>query len=81
MHIETVEVVHPDDPAQMMRINRVDLAGTHVLWSNRQEDGKLVQEVAKGPRGLWYVKRNGEIASKGFDSAQAALAEIANSAA
>ena len=77
MHIETVEIVHPDDPAQMMRINRVDLAGSHVLWSDRQ-GGKPLGEVAKGPRGLWYAKIDGVVVSKGFDSLEAATAALAN---
>lgn len=112
-HIETVEVVHPNDPAQKMRINRSDLKGTHTLWDHRKEAtpkvailgqdtlavpiGQLVEptvpyhpaqfqspyEVAKGPRGLWFVKLDGATASKGFysqEKAVAALAEIERAA-
>lgn len=74
MRIDTVEIVHPDDPSQMMRINRADLARTHVLWIDRQGGDPPLREVAKGPRGLWYVKIDGAVASKGFDSREAASA-------
>jgi hypothetical protein len=82
--VETVRVVHPDDPAVMMTINVGDLRPTHRLWSERHDGPSTLVEISsasedlplrvvRGPRGRWYVKRGAETVAGPFETEAQAL--------
>lgn len=50
--VETVEVVHPSDPAQIWRINRASYdPAVHVLWEERDRAKvQAEEEVIEEPR-------------------------------
>ncbi len=72
--LPTVRVVNPNAPESFMLINESDLNDGHVLWDVPIDD--VVFTVARGPRGLWYVKRGDEIASHGFKTEAEAEASM-----
>ncbi len=62
-----------------MVINAADLNDTHLLWVDPVPvaDGGL--RIAKGARGLWFVKRDSEAMTSGFKTeaeAESAMAEM-----
>jgi hypothetical protein len=79
MVIPTVAIHHPLAHDVRMVINASDFVeGEHHLWTEPQVSlGDL--RIAKGARGLWFVKRDGEAVTTGFKTeveAQAALADM-----
>lgn len=77
--LPTVRVVNPNAPDSFMLINESDINDGHVLWDASGNDtpvDEVVFTVARGPRGLWYVKRRDEIASHGFKTEAEAEASM-----
>lgn len=80
MIVPTVAIHHPLDRNVRMVVNVSDFVeGEHELWTEPQAAlGDL--RIAKGARGLWFVKRDGEAVTPGFkteaeaETAKAALA-------
>ena len=80
MIVPTVAIHHPFDRDVRMFVNASDFVeGEHELWTEAQTpSGDL--RVAKGARGLWFVKRDGEAVTTGFKTeteAEAAKADMA----
>lgn len=69
--------VHPDEVAHMRRYGWQVVEGEDVPPPS---DAAVVEHddrtVAKGPRGLWYVMKDGERISSGYASEADALASI-----
>ncbi len=78
--LPTVTIHHPSDSNVPMVINAADLTDQHALWVEpvpAVDDGL---RVAKGARGLWFVKRGDEALTSGFRTeveAEAAKAAMA----
>ena len=72
MILPTVAVHHPLAHDVRMVINASDFVeGEHELWTDPQAlSGDL--RVARGARGLWFVKRDGEVLTSGFKTEEEA---------
>jgi hypothetical protein len=78
--LATLTIHHPMDASVPMVINAADFTDAHKLWVEEVPAIDDVLRVAKGARGLWFVKRGDEALTSGFKTeseAEAAKAELA----
>ena len=77
MMIPTVRVHHPLDHDVCMIINADQVTDLHQIWTDPIPSEGEALKVAKGARGLWFVKRGAEAVTTGFRTeAEAEAAKV-----